>query len=181
VTTNALDRELSKQAGANLLPFRVVVFAVGVASAATRVFLQPAPPPAFRCPLKTKRKGALRVAANPQGRDTRVARLGGEAPAPRLGDLAGVAFPLLLVKPVFTTEAGRVGLLSLVSRETPVAVDALPTPAPPAGQWSGIRSRSNRTSRCPSPPRNRSPRNPLTSLPPWVAFANWRGGKGNPS
>jgi hypothetical protein len=60
-------RELSQQALPHLIPLRLVVFAVGLASAATLVFIKPQPHD-FLCPLKPNRKGAWRRAEKHQGR-----------------------------------------------------------------------------------------------------------------
>jgi hypothetical protein len=50
-----------------------------------------------------------------------------EAQATREVYLEGVAFPLVLVKHVFTHEDGSVGIRSLVSSETPLSFDDLTT------------------------------------------------------
>ncbi len=111
VSKNEYWRELSKQAVANPIPFRFVLFEVWFASAATMVFIKHEQLHDFICPLKTKRKVALRVADKHQGRYTRVDTLGLEANAPRIVYLEGVDFPLVLVKQVFTNEDGSLGLL----------------------------------------------------------------------
>ena len=127
VSKNELCRELSKQAGTNLLPFRFVLFAVWFAAAETRVFIKHDQQRDFLCPLKTNRKVARSGAEKHQGRYTRVDTLGLEANTPRLGYLDGGDFPLLLVKPVFTHEDGSQGIRSLVSSATTGSVDELTT------------------------------------------------------
>ena len=127
VSKNESCRELIKQAGTNLIPFRFVVFDVWFASAETMVFIKQDQQHDFICPLKTNRKVALSVADKHQGRYTRVDTLVLEANAPRIVYLDGVDFPLLLVKQVFTNEDGSLGILYLVSSDTTVSVDELTT------------------------------------------------------
>jgi len=127
VSKNESCRELIKQAGTNLIPFRFVVFDVWFASAETMVFIKQDQQHDFICPLKTNRKVALSVADKHQGRYTRVDTLGLEANAPRIVYLDGVDFPLLLVKQVFTNEDGSLGILYLVSSDTTVSFDDLTT------------------------------------------------------
>jgi hypothetical protein len=125
VSKNELCRELIKQAGATLIPFRFVLCAVWFASAANRVFLKQQQQRDFICPLKTNRKGALSVADKQQGRYRRVDTLGLEANAPQIVYLEGVDFPLVLVKQVFINEDGSLGLRYLVSSDTTLSVDDL--------------------------------------------------------
>jgi hypothetical protein len=127
VSKNELCRDLIKQAGSNLIPFRFVLFDVWFASAETMVFIKHDQQRDFLCPLKTNRKVALSVAEKHQGRYTRVDTLGLEANTPRIVYLDGVDFPLLLVKQVFTNEDGSQGILYLVSSDTTVSVDELTT------------------------------------------------------
>jgi len=127
VSKNELCRGLIKQAGANHIPFRFVVFDVWFASAETMVFIKHDQQHDFICPLKTNRNVALSVADKHQGQYTRVDTLGLEANAPRIVYLEGVDFPLLLVKQVFTNEDGSQGILYLVSSDTTVVVDELTT------------------------------------------------------
>ena len=128
VSKNESCRELIKQAVANHLPFRFVVFAVWFASAEPMVFIKQEQQRDFICPLKTNRKVALSRADKHQGRYTRVDMLGLEANAPRIIYLEGVDFPLVLVKQVFTNEDGSVGILYLVSSDTTLSFDDLTTP-----------------------------------------------------
>ena len=58
VSKNALCRELIKQAGANHIPFRCVVFDTWFASAENMGFIKRAQHRDFVCPLKTNRKVA---------------------------------------------------------------------------------------------------------------------------
>ena len=127
VTKNELCRELIKQAGVNLIPFRFVVFDTWFASAETMVFIKQQQHRDFICPLKTNRKVALSLADKHQGRYIRVDTLGLEENSTREVYLEGVDFPLLLVKQVFTNEAGSLGILYLVSSDTTVSVDDLTT------------------------------------------------------
>lgn len=68
VSKNELCRELIKQAGANHIPFRFVVFDTWFASAENMVFIKRAQHRDFVCPLKTNRKVALSLADKQQGR-----------------------------------------------------------------------------------------------------------------
>jgi hypothetical protein len=127
VSKNESCRELIKQAVTNLIPFRFVVFDVWFASAENMVFIKQQQKHDFICPLKTNRKVALSVADKHQGRYTRVDTLELEANAPRIVYLEGVAFPLMLVKQVFTNEDGSLGILYLVSSDTTLSFADLTT------------------------------------------------------
>jgi hypothetical protein len=127
VSKNELCRELIKQAGANHIPVRFVLFDVWFASAENMVFIKQQQQRDFICPLKTNRKVALSVADKHQGRYTRVDTLGLEATAPKTVYLEGVDFPLVLVKQVFTNEDGSLGILYLVSSDTTLSFDDLTT------------------------------------------------------
>lgn len=118
VSKNAVCQELIKQAVTNLIPFRFVLFDVWFASAETLMFIKNKQHRDFICPLKTNRKVALSVADKHQGRYARVDTLELEAPASKIVYLEGVAFPLVLVKQVFTNEDGSVGIRYLVSSDT---------------------------------------------------------------
>jgi hypothetical protein len=127
VSKNELCRELIKQAGANHIPFRFVVFDTWFASAENMVFIKRAQHRDFVCPLKTNRKVALSLADKHQGRYLRVDTLGLEEHTPREVYLEGVDFPLVLVKQVFTNEDGSCGVLYLVSSATTLSFDDLTT------------------------------------------------------
>jgi hypothetical protein len=127
MSKNELCRELIKQAGANHIPFRFVVFDTWFASAENMVFIKRAQQRDFVCPLKTNRKVALSLADKQQGRYLRVDTLGLEEHTPREVYLEGVDFPLVLVKQVFTNEDGSCGVLYLVSSATTMSFDDLTT------------------------------------------------------
>lgn len=127
MSKNELCRELIKQAGANHIPFRFVVFDTWFASAENMVFIKRAQHRDFVCPLKTNRKVALSLADKQQGRYLRVDTLGLEEHTPREVYLEGVDFPLVLVKQVFTNEDGSCGVLYLVSSATTLSFDDLTT------------------------------------------------------
>lgn len=118
---------LSKQAVTNLIPCRVVLFAVWFASGETRVCIKQEQQRDFICPLKTTRQVALSQADQPRGRYGRVDTLEWAAQAARKISLAGVDFPRVLVKQVFTNADGSVGIRSLVSSDTTWAFDDLTT------------------------------------------------------
>jgi len=127
VTKNELCRELIKQAGVNLIPFRFVIFDTWFASAETMVFIKQQQHRDFICPLKTNRKVALSRADKQQGRYIRVDTLGLEENTTREVYLEGVDFPLVLVKQVFTNEDGSCGILYLVSSDTTLSFADLTT------------------------------------------------------
>lgn len=127
VSKNGVCQELIQQAVTNLLLFRFVLFDGWFASAETMMFIKQEQKHDFICPLKTNRKVALSQADKHQGRYTRVDTLELEAQATREVYLAGVAFPLVLVKQVFTNEDGSVGIRSLVSSDTTLSFDDLTT------------------------------------------------------
>ena len=127
MSKNEVCRELIKQAITNLLPFRFVLFDVWFASAENRVFITQQQQRNFICPLKTKRKVALSRAEKHQGRYLRVDTLELEAHTTREVYLEGVAFPLVLVKQVFTNEDGSLGIRYLVSSDTTLSFADLTT------------------------------------------------------
>jgi hypothetical protein len=127
VSKNELCRELIKQAGANHIPFRFVLFDTWFASAENMEFIKHDQRRDFICPLKTNRKIALSLADKQQGRYSRVDTLGLEEPTSREVYLEGVAFPLVLIKQVFTNEDGSCGSLYLVSSDTTLSFDDLTT------------------------------------------------------
>jgi DDE superfamily endonuclease len=127
VSKNALCHELIKQAVRNRIPFRFVLFDVWFASAETMVFIKHKQRRDFICPVKTNRKVALSKADKQQGRYVRVDTLELDAQATREIYLEGVDFPLVLVKQIFTTEAGSSGIRYLVSSDTTLSFDAITT------------------------------------------------------
>jgi hypothetical protein len=127
MSKNEVCRELIKQAIPNLLPFRFVLFDVWFASAENMVFITQQQQRNFICPLKTNRKVALSRAEKHQGRYLRVDTLELEAHTTREVYLEGVAFPLVLVKQVFTNEDGSLGIRYLVSSDTTLSFADLTT------------------------------------------------------
>ena len=118
----------------NLIPFRFVLFAVWLASADTLVFITQQQNRELICPLKTTRKVALSLADQQQGRYVRVDLLELEAQATREIYLEGVAFPLVLVKQVFTNADGSSGIRYLVSSDTTWSFPALTTTSHDRGE-----------------------------------------------
>ena len=127
VSKNAVCQEVIKQALTNLIPFRFILFDVWFASAETMVFIKQQQKRDFLCPLKTNRNVALSQADKHHGRYVRVDTLELEAHARRAIYLEGVDCPLGLVKQVFTTEDGSIGIRYLVSSDTTVSFDDLTT------------------------------------------------------
>jgi len=127
VSKNEVCRTLIKQAVRNRLPFRFVLFDVWFAAAENMVFIKHKQHRDFICPLKTNRKVALSKVDKQQGRYVRVDTLELEAQATREVYLEGVAFPLVLVKQVFTNADGSIGIRYLVSSDTTLSFDDITT------------------------------------------------------
>jgi hypothetical protein len=117
VTKNDIARRLIKQAVDNALPFASVLFDSWFASAENMKFIKQECRRDFLCPLKANRKVALSLADKLKGRFQAVETLTLELHATREIYLEGVAFPLLLSKPVFAHEDGSQGVLYLVSSD----------------------------------------------------------------
>ena len=127
VSKNDVCQELIKQAVTNRSPFRFGLFAVWFASADTMKFIKHQQQRDFICPLKANRKVALSPADKAQGRYVRVDTLDLEAHATREIYLAGVDFPRVLIKQVFTNADGSTGIRYLVSSETTLSFASLTT------------------------------------------------------
>ena len=117
VTKNEVYQQLLRQVVANQIPFGYVVNDVWYASAANMMFVKYDLKRDFVMPLKTNRKVALSAQAQQQRQSVRVDELGLEAGTTMTVYLEGVAFPLHLVKQVFTNGDGSVGILYLVSSD----------------------------------------------------------------
>jgi hypothetical protein len=117
-TKNEMYRDLLAQAVKNQIPFRYVLNDIWFASAENMNFVTLTLKKEFVMPLKGNRKVALSVAAKQQGRYQRVDTLELEPMQPVTVYLEGVAFPLLLIKQVFTNEDGSIGIQYLVTSDT---------------------------------------------------------------
>jgi transposase len=109
------------------IPFKYVLNDVGCASAENRVFLKQELKKDFIMPVKTNRKGVLSAGDKKQGKYVRVDTLGFEDNTFKQVYLEGVPFPLLLVKQVFTNEDSSIGVLYVVTSDTPLTFDDIIT------------------------------------------------------
>jgi hypothetical protein len=106
----------------NQIPFRYVLNDIWFAAADNMKLIKRELEKDFVMPLKANRKVALSRDEQQQGRYQAVATLGLEPGAVREVWLAGVDFPLVLVKQVFTNGDGSMGTLYLVSSDTTLDV-----------------------------------------------------------
>jgi hypothetical protein len=117
-TKNEMYRDLMAQAVKNQIPFQYALNDIWFASAENMNFVKITLNKEFVMPLKGNRKVSLSVAAKQAGRYQSVDTLDLEPLVPLEIYLEGVAFPLLLVKQVFTNEDGSTGILYLVTSDT---------------------------------------------------------------
>ncbi len=127
VSKNDIARGLIKQAVANNVAFRFILFDVWFASVENMRFIKHEQERDFICPLKTNRKVAVSLADKLQGRFHRVDTIELEVNATREVYLEGVEFPLLLVRHVFTNEDGSTGILYLVASDTTLSFNDITT------------------------------------------------------
>lgn len=127
VSKNEIARGLIEQAVRNQIPFRFVMFDAWFASAENMVFIKHEQEREFICPLKTNRKVAVSLAAKLAGQFHRVDTLALAENATREVYLEGVAFPLVVVRQVFTNEDGSIGILYLVTSDTTLSFDDITT------------------------------------------------------
>jgi len=126
-TKNEVYRQLLRQAVHNQIPFRYVLNDVWYASAENMRFVKHDLQRDFIMPLKTNRKVALSLEAKRQGHYVRIDSLDLEPETVLTIALEGVAFPLHLVKQVFTNADGSLGLLYLVSSDLDLTYDGITT------------------------------------------------------
>ncbi len=103
------------------------MFDAWFASAENMVFIKHEQERDFICPLKTNRKVAVSLAAKLAGQFQRVDTLELAENATREVYLEGVAFPLLVVRQVFTNGDGSIGILYLVTSDTTLSFDDITT------------------------------------------------------
>jgi hypothetical protein len=127
ITKNAYYRALLEQAIQNQIPFRYVLNDVWYSAAENMMFIKHTLGKDFIMPIKSNRKVALSLADKLQGRYVRVDTLALEANVTPTIYLEGVDFPLLLIKQVFVNEDGSTGILYLVTSDTTLSYDAIPT------------------------------------------------------
>jgi hypothetical protein len=127
ISKNEHYRTLLEQAVQNRIPFRYVLNDVWYASAENMMVIKHTLHKEFIMPIKTNRKVALRLADKQQGRYVRVDTLELEQNVTYTIYVEGVDFPLLLVKQVFVNEDGSTGILYLVTGDTTLSSDDIPT------------------------------------------------------
>ena len=127
VSKNEIAGGLIEQAIGNQLAFRLCLFDPWFASAENMIFIKHEQEREFICPLKTNRKVAVSLEAKIQGQFQSVETLEVEEGATREIYLEAVDVPLLVVRQVFTNEAGSQGILYLVASDTTLGFDDLTT------------------------------------------------------
>lgn len=127
VTKNEVYQQLLRQPVHNQMPFRYVLNDVWFASAKNMMFVKYELERDFIMPLKTNRKVALNLDDKMQGQYVRVDTLALEPDTVMTIYLEGVAFPLHLVKQVFTNADGSTGILYLVTSDLELTYDEITT------------------------------------------------------
>ena len=127
VTKNEVYRQMLRQVKQNQIPFRYVLNDVWFASAENMRFVKNELKRDFIMPLKTNRKVALSLEDKKQGRYVRVDELDIEPGTVLTIYLESVAFPLHLVKQVFTNKDGSTGILYLVTSDLSLTYDGIAT------------------------------------------------------
>lgn len=127
VTKNEVYRQMLRQVKQNQIPFRYVLNDVWFASAENMRFVKNELKRDFIMPLKTNRKVALSLVDKKQGRYGRVDELDIEPDTVLTIYLESVAFPLHLVKQVFTNRDGSTGILYLVTSDLSLTYDGITT------------------------------------------------------
>jgi len=127
VSKNETYQRLTQQAVLNQIPFTYVLNDIWYASADNMLFVKHTLHKEFIMPLKANRKVAVSLADKQAGRYVRVDTLALELKTVREVHLEKVDFPLLLVKQVFENEDGSVGIQYLVTSDTTLSYDDIPT------------------------------------------------------
>jgi hypothetical protein len=127
ISKNGYYQRLTQQAVTNQIPFTYVLNDVWYASADNMMFVKHILHKEFIMPLKANRKVALSLTDKQAGRFVRVDTLVLEPNTAWDIFLESVDFPLLLVKQVFTNEDGSIGIQYLVTSDTTLSYDAIPT------------------------------------------------------
>lgn len=117
-TKNEMYRDLLWRAVKNQILFTYVLNDVWFAAAENMNYVKNTLKKEFVMPIKSNRKVALSVSAKQNGRYQSVDALELEPINPVTVYLEGVAFPLLLLKQVFTNGDGSTGILYLVTSDT---------------------------------------------------------------
>lgn len=127
VSKNDYYQQLTQQALTHQIPFKYVLHDVWYASADNLMFVKHTLHKEFIMPLKANRKVTLRLADKRAGRYVRVDTLVLAPQTVREVYLEQVDVPLLLAKQVFENEDGSTGLQYLVTSDTTLSYDDIPT------------------------------------------------------
>jgi hypothetical protein len=127
VSKNEHYRALLTAANRNQIPFRYVLNDVWYSAADNRLFIKHDLDKAFSMPLKANRKVALSAQAKRDGQWIRLDQVALEAKTPLEIYLEGVDFPLLLVKQVFATQDGSMGIQYWVASDSALTADQITT------------------------------------------------------
>ncbi len=127
VSKNEHYQNLAQQAVTNQIPFKYVLNDVWYASAENMMFVKHTLHKEFIMPLKANRKVALSLTDKRHGHYARVDTLELEPNAIQEVYLEGVDFPMLLIKQVFVNDDGSLGLQYLVTSDTTLSSDDIPT------------------------------------------------------
>jgi len=125
VSKNEHYQDLAQQAVTNPIPFKSVLNDVWYASADNMKFVKHTLHKEFIMPLKANRKVAVSLADKQRGRYVRVDTRALDPNVTQEVYLAGVDFPLGLVKQVFVNEDGSLGIQYLVTSDTTLSYDDL--------------------------------------------------------
>ena len=127
VSKNEHYRTMVRVCVQNQIPFRYVLNDIWFAAADNMNLIKQELHKDFVMPLKVNRKVALSQADQQQGRYQAVGTLELEPGVVREVWLAGVDFPLVLVKQVFTNGDGSTGILYLVTSDTTLDFEQITT------------------------------------------------------
>jgi hypothetical protein len=117
VTKNEMARQLIRHAVENQLPFTYVLADIWFAAAETMNWIKRDLAKELIFALKDNRKVALSLEDKNNGRYQRIDALTMPDNSTQIVFLEGLAFPLLLVKQLFTNEDGSTGLRYLISSD----------------------------------------------------------------
>jgi hypothetical protein len=124
---NELYREMLLACVTNQLPFQYVLNDLWFASAENMVFIKEKLKKDFVMPLKENRTLSLLPPGAPSRQFVPVSSLTPEADTLLTVWLEDVAFPLLLIKQVFTNKDGSVGIVYLVTSDTTLTAEPIQT------------------------------------------------------
>ena len=127
ISKNTYYRELLTAAKRNHIPFQYVLSDVWYSAADNMRFIKQDLGKDFIMPLKANRKVTLSQHAKRNGQWVRIDQVTLEANTATEIYLESVDFPLVLIKQVFANEDGSTGVQYLVSSDTTLSGDEIPT------------------------------------------------------